>query len=537
MTIRSSACLLLLAVALALFGRATLSPPVGLFHDDGIYAATAESLAEGRGYRVISVPTEPAQSKYPMLYPLLLAAVWRMAPHFPDNVSALQLVGTVATACLLFGAAYLKRGLVDDDSLASDVAFVIALGLSPLVTTMGVMILSDTTFAALCVALWLIQGRADRRTSWWLTLGGALLAALLMNTRRLGVVFVMTFAIQAWRAGRRHFVGYLALTGALVVGAWFATPSVTPVSNPLLEYYSGYETNLIASLLRSPSHALAIAGSNIVYAGRGLAELLLPVPVIGVPWLLAILAALGCPTTLRRAGTTTSLGVLLYVVLVLVYPFNPTRYLLPLTPIILIALFNGTAAVASAAMRWVGTRQWPLVRSASYVPIALLLLTNLAWGWWNFQGSRTERLRLWAGVPAPYSWQGFEETIDWINAHTPQDTVLAAAYDPLYYLHTGRRGVRPWFHQPDTYFYPLNDRRPNVGAAGDIRVALDALGVTLLVVDPVDGYAEQTAVDALFPALVAEYGSRASLAFQSTDSRHLVYRIAPYRPARSAPSS
>ena len=37
---------------------------------------TARSLAEGHGYRIISLPGSPPQTKYPILFPHLLSLPW-----------------------------------------------------------------------------------------------------------------------------------------------------------------------------------------------------------------------------------------------------------------------------------------------------------------------------------------------------------------------------------------------------------------------------------------------------------------------------
>ncbi len=49
-------------------------PHLGFYHDDSIYWVSARSLATGDGYRIESLPGEPYQTKYPPLYPALLAA-------------------------------------------------------------------------------------------------------------------------------------------------------------------------------------------------------------------------------------------------------------------------------------------------------------------------------------------------------------------------------------------------------------------------------------------------------------------------------
>ena len=52
---------------------AWLAPSVGLFHDDGVYLVSAQSLAAGHGYMIESLPEPIAQTKYPPLFPALLA--------------------------------------------------------------------------------------------------------------------------------------------------------------------------------------------------------------------------------------------------------------------------------------------------------------------------------------------------------------------------------------------------------------------------------------------------------------------------------
>ncbi len=63
---------------------------VGVFYDDGIYLALGRSLAEGHGYRLLYLPGAPGAVHYPFLYPLLLAALSKLAPAFPADVAAAQ---------------------------------------------------------------------------------------------------------------------------------------------------------------------------------------------------------------------------------------------------------------------------------------------------------------------------------------------------------------------------------------------------------------------------------------------------------------
>ena len=74
---------------------------VGVFHDDGVYAILAKSLATGQGYRYLHLPGAPAATHYPPGYPIFLSLLWRISPSFPGNVRLLLL----ANAALLAVAA------------------------------------------------------------------------------------------------------------------------------------------------------------------------------------------------------------------------------------------------------------------------------------------------------------------------------------------------------------------------------------------------------------------------------------------------
>jgi len=83
-------------------GWLSLSPgDFGSFHDDGIYAVTARSLAVTGEYRITSLPGEPYQRKYPIVFPVMLAIVWRITGDFPANIVWLKAVSLLAGAVFL----------------------------------------------------------------------------------------------------------------------------------------------------------------------------------------------------------------------------------------------------------------------------------------------------------------------------------------------------------------------------------------------------------------------------------------------------
>src|SRR5262245_26742017 len=73
------------------------TPAAGTFHDDGVYLVTAKALAEGQGYRIITLPGELLHTRYPILFPWLVALVWNLYASFPANLPWLRLVPLLAT--------------------------------------------------------------------------------------------------------------------------------------------------------------------------------------------------------------------------------------------------------------------------------------------------------------------------------------------------------------------------------------------------------------------------------------------------------
>lgn len=164
------------------------------------------------------------------------------------------------------------------------------------------------------------------------------------------------------------------------------------------------------------------------------------------------------------------------------------------------------------------------------IPIGIVVILTTAWLWSYIQVDRTNHLTLWAGNGASYGWTGFGETFSWIKQNTQADDVLATPYDPMYYLYTGRKAVRPWIHRPETYFYPYGNATPDLGSVEDIRDSLNKLGVRFLVVNPLEGYSERIAAAELFANLLRSYSVEPELVFESSDGLHRIYALPPRQP-------
>ncbi|MEW5916587.1 MAG: hypothetical protein AB1762_09285, partial [Gemmatimonadota bacterium] len=91
-TRRDTWCALILGAIATIAVTLAITPhPVGVFQDDGAYVVLAKALAQGDGYRYISLPNAPGATHFPPLYPLFLAGLWKIGPDFPANVQFFKL--------------------------------------------------------------------------------------------------------------------------------------------------------------------------------------------------------------------------------------------------------------------------------------------------------------------------------------------------------------------------------------------------------------------------------------------------------------
>src|ERR1700681_1062410 len=79
-------------------------PHFGVLQDDGMYLIDGKALAEGAGYRILSLPAQPFDTRYPPLYPLYLSLAWRAVPTYPANLAvAVMLSWLCLPVVLLLG--------------------------------------------------------------------------------------------------------------------------------------------------------------------------------------------------------------------------------------------------------------------------------------------------------------------------------------------------------------------------------------------------------------------------------------------------
>jgi len=338
--------------------------PTGVWHDDGVYVMVGRALAEGHGFTYQGVVDAPPAVKFPPVYPLFVALLWKVF----GSIGAVTLVATLANLVFLgAAAALLARGLrtaVGMPLWAALSAGGLAMVSADVLRTSSA-VLSEPLFmlwVAAALAMWPEASTSERAGRARLVLAGLL--ALAIATRAAGLALVVGFAVAA-AMGRPGLRGAARIAGPALATwiAWTAWAGRKGRAIPadmadLLGPYSGWireqvSTDPVAFMARMPVHAVGVFERvAVLFVPRASGSLLwvtgvlaLAVVVFGV-----VRAARSFPPLAWSAAAYTGL--------LLVWPYLDRRLVVPLHMLLMGAMAIGVIALmdgrSGARVRRVG---------------------------------------------------------------------------------------------------------------------------------------------------------------------------------------
>lgn len=472
-------------VAAALFGVVALRGPstFGQYEDDGVYFVTARALAEGRGYRHLELPSEPYQTKYPILYPALLSLVWRAAPSFPGNVVVAQWLNVALNAASAVLAYRLLRRAWDmPRAIAAGSATLAAanpMTLAMVATTMSEPLFTLLTLAALeRMTAWTSAGRdASPGRTLWAGAAAGVLAAGAALTRSIGVTLLPALVVGAV-ASRRWRSGAVGATVLLVaVGAnagwksWAASHNRVDARAAAFRYdldYGTWYAQALPALPRVLFHNAASLSFFLFYgiigppaAWVGAAMQAGPLRGIGLYTLMAlmlVLTSVGASVLMRRRAWPVHAFLLAYLLFVWAWPFDPSRFLVPILPLLIAAALMGLHAAVrgafgliarraarGAALRGRRSQERRAASSARLAGVATIVASALLLGRYGVEAT-TSRMVGW--LLAPTDATSRQALVGFLRERTPTDAVIAARQAGYLYLATGRKCLP---------YYPVDD--------------------------------------------------------------------------------
>ncbi len=415
----------------------------GYYHDDTLYLASARALARGEGYTIPSLPGAPAQTKYPVLYPLLLAGVWKAEPRFPENLVLALGLTTLCGAALAAGWHALLEQLGATPREAAALGALSAL--HPFTLSLSGAVLSDAPFLALAVWAVVLAARGAWR-------GAAACSAAAVLTRSIGLAVAVGLVVFACaRRDRRGAVWSAAAVPVFAAWAWWAG-----AHRAALEGLPGYRQTMLfytdyLGFWRASVPDLAtlgtLAANNALEILKAPAALCFPLPHLpDQPWVqgagaMALTAAI-VAGVVRLPRHPVRLALIFYTAVTLLWNYPlANRFLVLFLPV----FWLGALRTAQA-----------LPRRRLLVPLgALLAFESCYANLWLIPNQMTavaEDRRALAAEKA--------EAYAWIASRTAPSDRFIAYEDALLYLHTGRQAMRP--------IALTSPPRPDLGILGDV---------------------------------------------------------------------
>lgn len=409
-------------------------PEFGKLHDDGILFVSAKGIATGQGFRILSLPEHPAQTKYPVLYPLYLSLVWRVNSHFPENLTTARWFSwPLLVLCLALSWLYWRGEKWDWIVVA-------ILAISPYMILFGCGLFSEIFFLSWLLACLL----AARREGIEMALLAGVLAGLAYLTRTAGIALIVSMpAYYLWRRESRRAIAFAAGMLPFIVGwgLWSASLKFPSTSATLL-YYTDYVKfqflnvgfdNLAVVLWKNIDELLYSTGSLIVPQ----VVALLPVKIL--TQVIAIAMILGIVRLARRGvAVPYTLFALVSSGMLVIWHFPPTeRFVLPIFPLLaagLIVELEHLVQMLRAAFHHKDLSQRIVAYGFGMVVLAIV------GGAFYLQLYVTFKSMPAQAVQDRAQLQETRETYAWIDRHLPPGAGILSNDDPPLYLYTGHPG-------------------------------------------------------------------------------------------------
>lgn len=482
---RRSAAIIIPVVSLlfaAIYGL-RFNEAAGLVGDDAWYVVLARALATGQGFSLISSPLPGMLPSYPPGFPLLLSLIFRVAPRFPENAWLLKAVSILAmsgTGAVTYRYLTRSRGLSPQPALGAAVVVVLMPAFVFLATS---TVMSECVFTLSQLLTVAVMERCveskDRRLEWRLAAAGAALASFTFLTRSVAIgliAAVMLYLLKekSWRAMLVFAAGVF-----VVLAPWLAYVRAHAPTAQQVQQHGG---NIVYSYGdqfwmkragdgnsgratwrdlpgRVVENALDIAGRDVggliapalfrgaeesgeeVFAmgyssGMQGGSMGMTTGTLLISLLLSLCAVIGFALRVRQRVTLAEIVVPVSLLITVIWPWWPFRFVLPLAPFLIFYLLAGISGIHGFIQRCLRSNGSPL----PVLRIFLLMVIAL----YCFDHAQYVRLKHQPATAQPEWLRNFEETratLLWMREHLPSEAVIASNSPAMVYLYTGCQSV------------------------------------------------------------------------------------------------
>lgn len=541
----------------------SLSPDIlGFYHDDGVYTVTAKALAEGKGYRIISLPGSPIQTLYPFFYPVVLSLAWRIFPSFPGNIVALKIPSIIFVLLFLF-ITYLYLVRQKHTSSRMALAVVMMTAFNPLMVWSATMTMSEALYCLTSVlSLWTVEiftsnNKGYKRLFYLLAAGMAV--AVSFMTRSAGVSLIgamLTFAFLSKRELKQRLLSVVQLGLVIVsfLSQWIIWNIIQHVRQTYTEIYpycppfaSNYANYAISHHGFNLLSIFKILLSNIYKCFLGsiphfllpyldIREVLSPyffkdyLLLCGIAFLsfgLSFLLIFSLvKTLLEKKIHSFTIYILFIFTMILFWPVESERRLLPVLPFIYILFLRGFSLFAKkleyfsriliSKINTTATDSSWHCQLFSMLPRLILISFVILNCSFSLMRNRENII-----IAKNYSeWEEKKNLFRWIRKNTNSNVILAGALSPVLYLYTERSSI------PSILGFDVDDK---IGLTDEmvtknLKNLLHCVGHTPLYLIKIS-YIWPPTFEQMIDRLALKYPDRVSLTYESKDKRYAIYKV------------
>ena len=482
---RASRALLVLLLPFSIY-LLRLDDVAGMMVDDGWYVMLAKALARREGYWLVNAPFEHILPLYPPAFPGLLSLIFQAGTEFPDNVwllKSVSMVAMLAVALLSYLYLHIDRHLASPIArlAASAIALTPALVFLATSTVMTECVFTFAQLAAVVLVHRAVRARPASRAL-ALTVCASLVASGAMLTRSAGFAVVVAAFLFLAKERRWRCAAAFAVVAAVCVLPWLMyaranapTPEQQVAHRGSIVY--AYTDQLWmrwagapVSGTISPSELPDRIGTNAFDVfGRSIAGIFLPVIFRGAPesgeevvalggavsfrsasmgsaagtavisFLLSAVVVMGFVDKSRERVTVAEILTPLAVAIILLWPFWTFRFVLPLTPFLMLYLIAGLQAITRLTSRLVGVahdaESLRLVRIALLSIVGLHLVDHAGYLMTIHTPDRAASVNWLAEA------RDVDRAIEWVRDNIPAEAVIASTNPALVHLRTGNKTI------------------------------------------------------------------------------------------------
>jgi hypothetical protein len=406
-------------------------PHLGFYHDDGIYWVCAKSLAEGHGYHIASLPDEPFQTKYPPVFPALLAIVWKLNPTFPENLPLATLCMWLVLPIYLWLVRATLKGYGFSSTEQAVLCFIA--GVNPMCALLSFSLMPELLFTSLLLAAFLLAERFP-------ILSG-MAAALAYLTRSAALPLLLTVPLWLFfRRRKKNALSFIAIMLPAVLGWQFwVLRHVSPSQDLITLYYTNYLgfqlynvgwTDLPTVIWHNLDALLLAIGKLLLF----------DIGTFGSKHLdriIAIGAIAGVVRLARRTGNMQyPLAALGVTAMLLIWHYQPDqRFVFPLYPLLLAGIWtelrNIVSALRSAWNKRGADRVVAAVGAGAFAALAVFFAFTTAHGLFRVMPELMSAYQSDLAHRRP--------AYEWIAKQSAGSATVFAYDDPVMFLYTGRK--------------------------------------------------------------------------------------------------